>query len=39
MMNFSVTVLPFDLEPAPVEYGLYYTSDLSTHDAIPAVDR
>ncbi len=24
MMNFSVTVLPFDLEPAPVEYGLYY---------------
>ena len=23
-MNFTVTVLPFDLEPAPVEYGLYY---------------
>ena len=23
-MNVRVTVLPFDLEPAPVEYGLYY---------------
>jgi len=27
-MNFSVTVLPFDLEPSLVEYGLYYTGDL-----------
>jgi len=26
VMNFSVRVLPFDLEPAPVEYGLYYSS-------------
>ena len=26
VMNFSVRVLPFDLEPAPVDYGLYYTS-------------
>jgi hypothetical protein len=25
-MNLYVRVLPFDLEPAPVEYGLYYTS-------------
>lgn len=25
VMNFSVRVLPFDLEPAPVEYGLYYS--------------
>jgi hypothetical protein len=24
VMNFSVTVLPFDLEPAPIEYALYY---------------
>jgi hypothetical protein len=24
VMNFSVTVMPFDLEPAPVEYGLFY---------------
>ena len=24
MMNFRVTVLPFDLEPPPVEYALYY---------------
>jgi hypothetical protein len=23
-MNFSVTVLPFDLEPSPIEYSLYY---------------
>ena len=23
-MNFSVRVLPFDLEPAPLDYGLYY---------------
>ena len=28
-MNLSVTVLPFDLEPAPVEYGLYYTGTLT----------
>jgi hypothetical protein len=27
-MNFTVTVLPFDLEPAPVEYALYYEGDL-----------
>jgi hypothetical protein len=26
VMNLNVRVLPFDLEPAPVEYGLYYTS-------------
>ena len=35
-MNFSVTVLPFDLEPAPVEYGLYYYGILGTHDAYQA---
>jgi hypothetical protein len=29
IMNFSVRVLPFDLEPAPVEYGLYYTGKLT----------
>jgi len=23
-MNFSVTVLPFDLEPSPIEYAIYY---------------
>ena len=23
-MNFSVTVLPFDLEPSPLEYAIYY---------------
>ena len=28
-MNFTVTVLPFDLEPAPLEYGLYYQGDLN----------
>ena len=28
-MNVSVTVLPFDLEPAPVDYGLYYIADLN----------
>jgi hypothetical protein len=28
-MNFKVTVLPFDLEPAPIEYGLYYENDYS----------
>jgi len=28
VMNFSVRVLPFDLEPAPVEYSLYYTGKL-----------
>jgi hypothetical protein len=30
IMNFSVTVLPFDLEPAPVEYSLYYRGRLSS---------
>jgi PKD repeat protein len=29
VMNFSVRVLPFDLEPAPIEYGIYYNSKLS----------
>jgi PKD repeat protein len=24
LMNFTVTVLPFDLAPAPLEYGIYY---------------
>ena len=24
IMNFGVTVVPFDLEPPPLEYGLYY---------------
>ena len=28
-MNFTVTVLPFDLEMAPVDYGLYYGSDYN----------
>jgi PKD repeat protein len=28
-MNFTVTVLPFDLEPAPVEYGIYYMQDYN----------
>jgi hypothetical protein len=29
-MNFTVTVLPFSLEPAPVEYALYYRAILSS---------
>ena len=33
-MNFSVTVLPFDLEPAPIEYGLYYTGKVSNYPAV-----
>jgi len=28
-MNFRVNVLPFDLEPAPVDYALYYMGDLN----------
>ena len=24
IMNFSVTVVPFDLEPPPLEYAIYY---------------
>jgi hypothetical protein len=28
-MNLSVTVLPFELEPAPLDYGLYYLNDLN----------
>jgi PKD repeat protein len=28
-MNFSVTVLPFDLEPAPLEYGIYYLGEMT----------
>ena len=29
-MNFSVTVLPFDLEPPPLEYALYYRGAISS---------
>jgi hypothetical protein len=31
-MNFRVIVLPFGLEPAPIDYGLYYQSDYVTGD-------
>ena len=31
-MNFGVTVLPFDLEPAPLTYGLYYIAVLPLTD-------
>ena len=34
IMNFSVTVLPFDLEPAPVDYGLYYTGILPSASSV-----
>ncbi len=27
LMNLKVTVLPFDLEPAPLEYAIYYTGE------------
>jgi hypothetical protein len=30
-MNFTVTVLPFDLEPAPIDYALYYEGDLNPY--------
>ena len=30
IMNFTVTVLPFDLEQAPLEYSLYYRGRLSS---------
>jgi PKD repeat protein len=30
-MTFTVTVLPFDLEPAPVDYALYYLGDLNPY--------
>ncbi len=30
-MNLSVTVLPFTLEPAPLEYALYYQGDLNPY--------
>jgi len=30
-MNLSVTVLPFTLEPAPLEYALYYLGDLNPY--------
>jgi hypothetical protein len=33
IMNLNVTVLPFDLEPAPVDYGLFY---LTVYDPAPA---
>jgi hypothetical protein len=33
-MNLRVTVLPFDLEPAPIEYGLYYTGKVSNYPAV-----
>jgi hypothetical protein len=28
MMNVKVTVLPFDLEPAPLKYGIYYRGKI-----------
>jgi hypothetical protein len=37
LMNFSVTVLPFDLEPAPVEYALYYTGFV-THPSLVEIN-
>ena len=39
IMNFSVRVLPFGLEPAPVEYGLYYTGIIGTPDVIKSTYR
>jgi len=30
-MNFNVTVLPFNLEPAPVDYALYYEGALNPY--------
>jgi hypothetical protein len=40
VMNFSVRVLPFDLEPAPIDYGLYYTGiihpGVDTNDVVGA---
>ncbi|MDD1696739.1 MAG: Ig domain-containing protein, partial [Methanoregula sp.] len=33
VMNLSVRVLPFELEPSPLEYGLYNYGILGTHDA------
>jgi hypothetical protein len=47
MMNFSVRVLPFDLEPAPLDYGLYYfgvvtgpliVGDFRKTDALYAIE-
>jgi hypothetical protein len=29
-INFGVTVLPFDLEPSPVEYAIFYNGDLTS---------
>ena len=33
-MNVTVTVLPFDLEPAPLNYGIYYEGILSSSSKI-----
>jgi len=30
IMNFTVTVLPFDLDPAPIEYALYYRGKVTS---------
>ena len=32
VMNLNVRVLPFELEPSPLEYGLYYYGILGTQD-------
>jgi hypothetical protein len=36
LMNVKVTVLPFDLEPAPLEYALFYKGGV-TSDAQPGI--
>jgi len=30
IMNFKVTVLPFELEPSPLEYAIYYIGQLTS---------
>jgi hypothetical protein len=35
IMTFNVTVLPFDLEPAPVDYGLYYNGIVTSDASVP----
>ena len=35
VLNLKITVLPFDLEPSPLEYSLYYRGKLSTASKTP----
>ena len=32
ILNFSVKVLPFDLEPSPIEYAIYYRGTVSSSE-------